>query len=250
MSVNSKNKQKLSIKQKLAFTLAEVLIVVGIIGIIAEITIPTVVASAQKTATVSMLKKNYSVLTLAYNSAVQENGPFTQWGLAGTPAAMTTVFQNMFAPYLKVTEFCGTTPGNCWAYGTYFDGTSGTAGCPPVIPANQCIFATLADGSSMAFYDRTGVYTPTTVEIMIIVDLNGLKAPNKMGKDRFGYFIENDNFTDYKLAPMGNGPNNVKREACWDSTQTPAWWLPGKGWTCALTIIKFDGWQIKDDYPW
>src|SRR5574344_1279612 len=47
-------------KKSLAFTLAEVLIVLGIIGIVAALTIPTLMANVQKQQYVTALKKFYS----------------------------------------------------------------------------------------------------------------------------------------------------------------------------------------------
>ena len=228
-----------------AFTLAEVLITLCVIGVVAAMTIPTIINKAEKISTISGLKKSYSMLQNMKQKAEYDNGPYTIWGLAGTTGTMTTVFNNIIAPSLNVAKFCGTTSTGCWAYGYNIDGTGGSA-----TPSANCIYALLADGSSIAFLDRTGVYTATTVEMQIFVDLNGLKGPNRWGRDRFSFFLENDNYTDNKIAPMGNGPDNVPRAACWNSAVGPAWWDPGTGETCALTIIKFDNWQIADDYPW
>ena len=49
-------------KYKKAFTLAEVLITLGIIGVVAAITIPGLITKYQKLATVVKLKKVYSQL--------------------------------------------------------------------------------------------------------------------------------------------------------------------------------------------
>ena len=44
-----------------AFTLAEVLITLGIIGVVAAITMPMLIANYQKTVIVNQLKKSYSM---------------------------------------------------------------------------------------------------------------------------------------------------------------------------------------------
>lgn len=50
------------LRLKRAFTLAEVLITIGVIGVVAAITIPSLVTSYQKRMTVNRLKGSYSKL--------------------------------------------------------------------------------------------------------------------------------------------------------------------------------------------
>lgn len=52
-----------------AFTLAEVLITLGIIGIVAALTLPALVASNKEKARVTNLKKIYSQMQNAWNMA-------------------------------------------------------------------------------------------------------------------------------------------------------------------------------------
>lgn len=65
-----------------AFTLAEVLITLGIIGIVAAMTIPSLVQDYREKAQVTRVKKFYSVFSQAYAMALQDNGPFDTWGLS------------------------------------------------------------------------------------------------------------------------------------------------------------------------
>ena len=57
-----------------AFTLAEVLITIGIIGIVAAMTLPGVITSYQKQETVSRLKKVYATVGSAFAKAAVEYG--------------------------------------------------------------------------------------------------------------------------------------------------------------------------------
>lgn len=79
-----------------AFTLAEVLITLGIIGIVAALTLPALVASNKEKARVTNLKKIYSQMQNAWNMAIAENGDATNWDLAktdtGTKMRMGKVF--------------------------------------------------------------------------------------------------------------------------------------------------------------
>src|SRR5574344_693563 len=60
-------------KKSLAFTLAEVLIVLGIIGIVAALTIPTLMANVQKQQYVTALKKFYSTQTEGFARMLAED---------------------------------------------------------------------------------------------------------------------------------------------------------------------------------
>ena len=57
----------------LAFTLAEVLITLGIIGVVAAMTIPTLMSAYREKVIVNQLKKVHAVLNQAFKLAVAEN---------------------------------------------------------------------------------------------------------------------------------------------------------------------------------
>ncbi len=57
------------------FTLAEVLITLGIIGVVAALTMPSVINNYKEKETIAKLKKTYSVLSQAYiNTVLRMNG--------------------------------------------------------------------------------------------------------------------------------------------------------------------------------
>lgn len=62
------------IRRKNGFTLAEVLITLGIIGVVAAMTMPTLIASHKKTVTETQLKKAYSVLANGIKQYMHEEG--------------------------------------------------------------------------------------------------------------------------------------------------------------------------------
>lgn len=66
---------------KKGFTLAEVLITLGIIGVVAALTLPSLIQNYREQATVTRVKKFYSVFSQAYAMAVLENGTIDNWGL-------------------------------------------------------------------------------------------------------------------------------------------------------------------------
>ena len=70
--------------RKVAFTLAEVLITLGIIGVVAAMTLPTLVANYKEKQRVTQLKKSYSILQQAYLRAVEKHGEAQYWDLTVT----------------------------------------------------------------------------------------------------------------------------------------------------------------------
>ena len=57
-----------------AFTLAEVLITIGIIGVVVAMTLPSLINNSQKKELEAGLKKNYSVIQQAFDMYFAENG--------------------------------------------------------------------------------------------------------------------------------------------------------------------------------
>ncbi len=72
-----------SFKSSFAFTLAEVIIVVGVIGIVAQMTIPTLVKNVQRQQYIVSVKKAYNTLSSAYALAIQDNSSPITWNLVG-----------------------------------------------------------------------------------------------------------------------------------------------------------------------
>ena len=68
-------------KSKLGFTLAEVLIALAIIGIVAAVTLPTLIYNYKSRVVVTGLKKSYALLSQAISLEFIENGTPDNWGL-------------------------------------------------------------------------------------------------------------------------------------------------------------------------
>ena len=83
-SNNSKNSNKFdyflkNTKKFIAFTLAETLIVMGIIGVVAALTIPNLNSSTNNMEKVTKVKKIYAELNEAHNRATAVYGPVETW---------------------------------------------------------------------------------------------------------------------------------------------------------------------------
>lgn len=236
-----------------AFTLAEVLIVIGVVGIIAEMTIPSMVQSFEKQQTASQLSKAYTTIAEAIKLSEIDNGNNGTWSWHPT-MEYKEIFDKYFAPYLKVSKVCVDADGyyEYWCldggyesgevywlkghpagYAMHFSGAS-------LFTWWDAIQVYLADGSTMfltSFGSSMGGLTAN--EKNIIVDVNGAKAPNRVGRDIFLFVID----ANRGLMPVRYNSTSAQITLyCKDATGAI-------GASCAAKIMR-DGWQIKDDYPW
>ena len=93
---------------KKGFTLAEVLITLGIIGVVAALTIPMLIADSRKESTAANVKKFYNVINNAVQFAVADNGDASEW--MGEVKELNynenlKFLQQYFLPYLKYTKY-------------------------------------------------------------------------------------------------------------------------------------------------
>ena len=86
--------------RRVAFTLAEVLITLGIIAVVAALTLPTVVSNYKKQVTVSKLQKAYSTINNAFkqSEAANESSEFCDDPVV---TGSQSYFEKYFKPYLN-----------------------------------------------------------------------------------------------------------------------------------------------------
>ena len=103
--------------RRVAFTLAEVLITLGIIGIVAAMTIPTLISKYTEKQTVTHLIKVYTTLSNAFQMVNAEYGPISTWGLKNTTSvdendevvydhSAQKIVAERIKPYLKISRQC------------------------------------------------------------------------------------------------------------------------------------------------
>ena len=111
---------KQKIQQLNAFTLAEVLITLGVIGVVAAVTMPTLIAKYQEQVTVNHLLKTYSMLSQAVQRIQTDYGTIDTWGLERTHTGTTNpetgktiydwsaqrIVAERLKEHLKVTQTC------------------------------------------------------------------------------------------------------------------------------------------------
>ena len=158
-----------------AFTLAEVLVTLGIIGVVSAMIVPTLMQNYQRQSYVTQLHKVYNELSQALLRYQTDKNAinFKEAGLSGSEAY--TEFQKN---YFKVVQDCGTTQTPCFA-SSYkkMSGSSTNFKCK-----YGCM--SLASGAAIGGYGNgtNGVYE-------IVVDVNGQKGPNIFGRDAFTMYI-------------------------------------------------------------
>lgn len=219
--------------KKPAFTLAEVLITLGIIGIVAAMTLPSLVGKYQKKDTVAKLKKVYSVLQQATISAKETYGEVDSWDFSDS----YEFGQKYFKPYLKVIvdEKDKT---HEWSDLT---GHTTTSEAPTLI---------LTDGTYI--FIKLNTYSGYDARYHILVDLNGEQKPNKLGRDLFAFtYYQNAlrTYNQYDNLSFLKRVNLILQGTSGQCNKNAQGGVFGVGSYCS-TLIEYDGWEIKDDYPW
>ena len=228
---------------KAAFTLAEVLITLGIIGVVAAMTIPNLISKAREKATVVQVKETYSILSQGFRRAIDEFGDVSSWCTRVLNSDEEQCEINMAN---KLSHFMTLSPCNPYStkclpdfYKTRFKGDSRKIYYP-----KRSIYI-LNNGSVITFYSRNGdnyksLWCTSDVNTHsyfgtcgnITLDINGASGPNVDGKDLFMFKIYQDG-----IAPLGHKKDGVWLESfnnnCmgrkWGGYGTCAGWIIDKG---------------------
>ena len=101
-----------------AFTLAETLIVMGIIGVVAALTLPNLNQSTNNKEKVVKVKKIYQNLNDAFGRATVVYGPYDAWFINDSNAtAQCTRFGERMTEFMKLSKNCKMTKG-CYESGS------------------------------------------------------------------------------------------------------------------------------------
>lgn len=227
---------------KRGFTLAEVLITLGIIGVVASMTIPTLMNYYAKQTTAEKLKKVYSTILQANSLSSVDNGPISTWfgGLAGKGSTGALNFANTYIiPYLKIAKNCGLSTGGECTENIYY-----------LNPANSPDIYSYS-ASTAKFYMSDGTFISVVNDfdansrVIVVVDINGSAKPNTYGKDvfTFSYYVAMGQFLP--SAYMQTRDQLIDPALQWACNKNS----DAGGTRCAALIMQ-DSWQIKNDYPW
>ena len=205
----------------LAFTLAETLIVMGIIGIVSALTLPNLNASTGEKEKVAKVKKIHSNLQDAFGRAIAIYGPMDEWerGLSSGLYSQEGCDRIMdrLSEFLKVSKSCGNTITPCFKSNT-FNQLHGSAGSSISSLSNSLI---LADGTSIGItYVGAGVHT-------IFIDIDGPnKGQNAFGRDVFAYTRDfSDNTSFFKPAGFDITTDAAIKSQCFASGSNCMQWV-------------------------
>lgn len=168
-----------------AFTLAEVLVTLAIIGVIAAISVPTLLQDLDNITNKTAYKKAYADASQAFNKAL----------LDGDIEIQTTYFDPVcgnnfkaFKSYFRITKDCtdANNTDQCWNMDEKSEQITPSGGLPtapngqPTLSSHSFVDAS---GRSWAMYYN--------LENKYLVDTNGFKGPNRYGKDRWIFSLMN-----------------------------------------------------------
>ena len=230
-------------KRRTAFTLAEVLITLGIIGVVAAMTIPTLTKEYRRAVSIAKLKKTYATLQQAIQRTVADNLGYSYVNFSdGNTDSMVNWYNYYLKPNLRIQKDCIESTG-CWhsegvtkqLNGQTAMWDSGTKG----IGSNIIVFRTFdnvyvnMDGASASDIEDSFGVKMDAPGLVMHVDVNGDDGPNVIGQDVFVFI-----FNNRLLLPAGNDKSTEEvEEDCSDG---------GRGYYCFSYILR-NNWKIKDD---
>ena len=236
------NKQKF----KKAFTLAEVLITIGIIGIVAAMTIPTLISNYQKHIVETNLQETYSIMQQVMKYADYDDVSLDM-RIPDSLEGMKSWSETFLQPHLKYGKICYDTSG-CWQSKVPTKTLNGKiAGWnrTGVGLGLGIITLKLTNGANLCLdgYSKSdmkswfGVDIPDPTSLVVYIDANGDKGPNIVGKDIYALA-----YTSNGLVPAGNNVTNdeIKLNCSSSSSNDNA------GYYC-MNLVKANGWKIPKD---
>lgn len=198
-------------KEKLGFTLAEVLITLGIIGIIAAITLPALVANYRHKEAAARLKKFNTTMRQVLILSENENGAVNSWDMSLKPEDFVRKY---FAPYIKTLNIDSADEDRTVGRIYFLDGSTVS------IVKGRCM--------DMTF------------------DVNGDRKPNKSGYDQFRFLACDKTITEWcsKKGWCTYYGSNMNQSRAARLNQCKI--LP----VFCSALLEYDNWEFKKDYPY
>lgn len=225
-----------------AFTLAEILITLGIIGIVAALTIPTIAAKIDHAQKISLLKKAHSAINQSVKLASDDFGDFDSWD---NTLPTKDFLQKYIAPYMKITLYC--TSYNVCNYKSNaawsrYNGEGSYSGFNafsriPFFSIDGILYSISLTGGGITQNTEIQYDTNYIGSHAIFIDVNGSNLPNRFGNDVF-LLARN---SDGSIMPLGHKlSDEIINKDCNKK---------GQCLYCAEKLRR-NGWKSTSDYPW
>jgi len=175
-------------KRRRFFTLAEVLITLTVIGVLASMTVPSLLHNINNSEYRESFKKNYKDLAEATQYIKAENGGMLDQAFILSLGSNS--FRDLYANHLNIQSKC--TPSTCWKESVFIGYN---------LPVVAAAGVTLTNGASVIFAINSTYSLPPADGCVavnglcptIYVDVNGPnKGPNRIGLDQFMMFLNQD----------------------------------------------------------
>lgn len=232
--------------KKSAFTLSEILITLGVIGVVSAMTLPTLVKNYQKKVTVERLKVVYSTISQAVKMSEIDNGPISDWNIPDYDSYDSKDFcEKYLKPYIKNIKECNGTRTQCLGEKAYY--------------LNGKEFVNNNLRYYLVFNNQITI-TPSLLGtrkiVNLNVDINGNQKPNTYGIDIFSIIIAKEAINNKDGIIPASGVymdgygltiNKLKTSSTSSCSKDKSVGYAGS--YCGAWIQK-NGWKIPDDYPW
>ena len=214
-----------------AFTLAEILVTLGIIGVVAALTMPALIANHKKQVVISRMQKFYTTINQAVKFSEAENGDAADW---------------QSAEYLdaeSLYDFWNTYMAK------YFVGKN-------IIKASDGILIILSDGSGFGLYNPSidSVNGIDWLHIVYCVDFKSCQNHLKKNNNKiYSYPLDGKNtflFRGLKNSVITYGSSIPrKRNVLINSIGSDNYGCADSYKAYCAALIEYDGWKINKDYP-
>lgn len=204
------------------FTLSETLIVLGIIGVVAALTIPALITKIQDAQFKMAAKKAYGVAGQAFRTMKDDGKTIEEY------ISKPETFKNDFMTYFKVAQDCGLKDCVPYSYNSdIYKTLNGEKADASLMDEGQ--FSTL-DGQFWMIQNSKFAKT----WLFITVDVNGYKSkPNVWGRDVFTFWVDDSG----DLNPMGSPKSSWPAKKSCDRKKSLKNNGPIQGVGCMYNVI-------------
>lgn len=221
------------IKHK-GFTLAEILVTLGVIGVVAALSLPTLMTNIRKRTTATKVKKTYSTFLQALKMSENDNGSVDGWQVESTSSDATRKAVNTYLrPYISGLNECS-------------DGQTKKQQCGA--PVSGAGVNYIYNGVGISIKIDRGL--SDTTRMNLIITASPQRAATIQGRDWFYFNTDNESS---RLMPYGWAPEITKEQILQGTDSETGYGTidcdATRRYGCTL-LLMLNNWTFTKDYPW